>query len=122
MSKRRALFLAGFLASAGTLHFAAPKQFDALVPRELPGSPRLWTQASGVAELGLAATIANPKTRRFGGLAAALFFVGVLPGNVKMAVDYDRKRKPLPARAIAWGRLPLQWPLVLWALKVRDEA
>jgi hypothetical protein len=37
-----------------------------------------------------------------------------------MAVD--ARRAPLPQRVIAWGRLPLQWPLIAWALKVRDSA
>lgn len=36
----------------GVLHFVKPKPFDALIPTRLPGGgPRLWTFASGVAEL-----------------------------------------------------------------------
>jgi uncharacterized membrane protein len=111
--------LSGLLLSAGTLHFARPRPFDSLVPPELPGSQRSWTYASGVAELACGAAIAVPRTRRLGGLLAALLFVAVFPGNVKMAVDYQRAGKPLPARLIAFARLPLQYPLVLWALRVR---
>ncbi|MGW4483459.1 DoxX family protein [Amycolatopsis sp. NPDC004368] len=120
--QRPAYWLAGFLASAGAMHFLRPKQYDALVPEELPGSRRTWTYASGAAELGVAATIALPKTRRLGGLAAALLFVAVFPGNVKMALDFERTRKPVQARAAAWFRLTAQWPLVKWALAVRDNA
>ncbi|EWC58652.1 hypothetical protein UO65_6080 [Actinokineospora spheciospongiae] len=119
---RRAIALALLLGTAGTLHFVVPKQFDSLVPKELPGGRRLWTYLSGVAEATIALAVAVPRTRRLGGLLAALLFVAVFPGNVKMVVDYERKKKPLPARAIAWGRLPLQWPLVTWALNVRDSA
>ena len=36
-AKREALSLAGFLAAMGTLHFLAPKPFDSIVPRALPG-------------------------------------------------------------------------------------
>jgi uncharacterized membrane protein len=119
---RRAIALALLLGNSGTLHFLVPKPFDRLVPRQLPGSRRLWTHASGVAELGTALLIAVPRTRRLGGLLAALLFVAVFPGNVKMALDYQRKGRPLPHRAVAFARLPLQWPLVVWALRVRDNA
>lgn len=98
----------------------APRQFDAIVPRSLPGSPRQWTYASGVAELALAAGVAHPRTRRVAALAAAAFFVGVFPANVKMAVD-ARRRSPA-VRAAALGRLPLQVPLVVWAHRVSRAA
>ncbi|MGF1343624.1 DoxX family protein [Streptomyces flavovirens] len=112
-TSRSALFLAAFLAASGTAHFAAPAPFDAIVPRSLPGSPRAWTRASGVVELALAAGLAVPRTRRLSARATALFFVGVLPANVKMA--YDWRARPKPERALAYGRLPLQIPLYLWA-------
>ncbi|NEA48609.1 hypothetical protein G3I35_20650, partial [Streptomyces sp. SID10815] len=63
-SERSSLLLAGLLATAGVAHFVSPRQFDAIVPRVLPGSPRTWTRASGVAELALAAGVALPRTRR----------------------------------------------------------
>ncbi|WP_455351806.1 DoxX family protein [Streptomyces sp. SYSU K217416] len=117
---RSARLLVALLAGAGAAHFLVPKQFDALVPKRLPGSPRAWTRASGVAELVLAAGIAAPRTRRAGALAAAGFFAAVFPANVKMA--YDWRTRPAPLRAVAYGRLPLQVPLVLWAKKVGDAA
>lgn len=114
--KRDAAGLAAFLTAMGTLHFLAPRPFDAIVPTSLPGSPRTWTYLSGAAELAVAAAIAHPRTRRRGALAAAALFVGVFPANVKMAADW---RHAHPAkRAIAYGRLPLQVPLVLWARRV----
>ena len=121
-SQRPAAFLVCLLGGSGVLHFARPKFFDALVPKELPGTQRQWTHASGVAELAVAAAIAVPRTRKLGGLAAALLFVGVFPGNVKMALDAERKKRPARERLVAWLRLPLQWPLVSAALKVRDSA
>ncbi|MER5942332.1 hypothetical protein ABT121_34060 [Streptomyces sp. NPDC001928] len=112
-SERSPLLLAGLLAASGVAHFAVPRQFDAVVPRTLPGKPRTWTYASGAAELTLAAGVALPRTRKPAALAAAAFFVGVFPANVKMAVDW--RNRPAPQKAIAFGRLPLQIPLVLWA-------
>jgi uncharacterized membrane protein len=112
--------LAGLLATAGVAHFAAPRPFDSIVPRALPGRPRTWTYASGAAELALAAGLAVPRTRKAAALAAAAFFVGVFPANVKMAVDW--RHRPAAQRAVAYGRLPLQVPLVLWARAVAAGA
>ncbi|PQM46803.1 hypothetical protein C1Y40_03022 [Mycobacterium talmoniae] len=68
----------------GSLHFVAPKPFDTIIPAELPGSPRVYTYASGVAELGVGALLLAPRTRRLGALAAVALFVGVFPGNLNM--------------------------------------
>ncbi|GIF10576.1 DoxX family protein [Actinoplanes teichomyceticus] len=114
--RRDAAGLAVLLATSGTLHFAAPRPFDRIVPRALPGSARTWTYLSGVAELAVAAAIAHPRTRRAGGLAAAALFAAVFPANVKMARDW-RHTSPV-RRAVAYGRLPLQAPLIAWGLRV----
>ncbi|WP_433537357.1 hypothetical protein ACQPZK_06140 [Micromonospora sp. CA-249363] len=111
-----AVGLAGLLAAAGVTHLLRPGYYDPIVPRTLPGPARFWTYASGVAELAVAAAVAHPATRRTGGRAAAALFVAVLPANVKMAVDW-RHRRPA-RRAIAYGRVPMQVPLIWWALRV----
>jgi len=108
--------LAAFLASAAVTHFVAPRQYDAIVPRSLPGRPRTWTHVSGVAELAVAAAVAHPRTRSRGGLAAAGLFAAVFPANVKMARDWSDR--PLPLKAAAYARLPIQVPLIRWGLRV----
>jgi uncharacterized membrane protein len=118
---RRALALAALLAGAGATHFAVPKFYDEMIPEILPGRPRTWTYGSAVAEFATAAALVPPRTRRTGGLAAAILFAAVLPGNVKMAVDARRS----DSTAYRFGtvlRLPMQLPLILWALKVRRRA
>jgi uncharacterized membrane protein len=115
-SRRSAVLLAGLLTTSGVLHFALPTPFDGLIPEWLPGSARAWTYGSGVVELSTAALLAAPATRRRGGLVAAALFVAVLPGNVKMAVDWSDRS--LVEQLIAYGRLPLQIPLVAWGLGV----
>jgi uncharacterized membrane protein len=121
MSNSSAAFgLAALLAASAVTHFTKPRPYDAIIPRALPGSPRTWTYASGAAELAIAAAIAVPATRRAGGFAAAALFAAIFPANVKMAVDW--RHRPLPQRAIAYGRLPLQAPLIWWALRVADSA
>jgi uncharacterized membrane protein len=112
--------LATMLTTTGLLHLAVPAPFDAIVPRDLPGTPRFWTVASGIAELAVAAAVATPRTRRLGAAAAAGLFVAVFPANVKMARDWSER--PAAMRAVAWGRLPLQVPLVAWALAVRRRS
>lgn len=119
-SSRAALGLALLLAAAGVTHFVTPRFYDAIVPDRLPGAPRTWTLLSGVAELACAAAVAHPRTRRAGASAAAVLFVAVFPANVQMAIDWQDR--PLPDRLVAYGRLPLQVPLVIWALRVRRRA
>jgi uncharacterized membrane protein len=104
------------LAASGVTHLVAPRPYDAIVPRSLPGSARTWTYVSGMAELAVAAALAGPRTRRLGGWAAAGLFVAVFPANVKMAFDW--RGRPAPWRAVAYARLPLQVPMVLAALRV----
>lgn len=122
-SQAAAWRLAALLTAAGITHFAAPKPYDKVVPPALPGNPRTYTYASGVAELGVAALLAMPRTRRLGGLAAAGLFTAVFPANVQMAVDWLRSPKVSTARkAAALLRLPLQIPLVTESLKAARNA
>lgn len=108
--------LATLLAGAGLLHFVRPEFYDALIPPFLP-NPRAWTYGSGVLELACAVAVAAPRTRRAGGYATAALFVAVFPANVYAAVEPG----DLP-RWAAIARLPLQIPLVLWALQVARDA
>ena len=116
--------LAGLLATAGVLHLVAPRPFEALIPEALPGPPRAWVLGSGAAELACAAAVALPATRRIGGWATAALFVAVFPGNVQMALDGGARGVDgwLGSAAVAWARLPLQVPLVLWAVGVARRA
>ncbi|GAA4733774.1 membrane protein [Isoptericola chiayiensis] len=114
--------LAAALTVTGTLHLVRPRVFEGLIPRAL-GSPRAWVVGSGVAELACAAAVAVPATRRAGGYATAGLFVGVFPGNVKMALDsHAGARHWSRDPRVAWGRLPLQVPLVAWAWQVARSA
>jgi uncharacterized membrane protein len=112
--------LAALCVGAGITHFAAPRPYDSIVPRALPGEPRTWTHLSGIAEVAVGVAVAVPRTRRLGATLAAALFVAVFPANVTMAWRY--RTKPAKARAVAYGRLPLQVPLVLWALRVRRSS
>jgi hypothetical protein len=79
--RTRAVRMGATLLGTGTVHFVAPKPFDDIVPAELPGSPRFYTYASGVAELTTGALLLVPRTRRLAGLAAVALFVSVFRGR-----------------------------------------
>ena len=106
--------LAGFLAMAGVAHFLNPGFFDAIVPPWAPGSARAATYVSGVAELLVAVGIIAVRTRKLALWAAALLFVAVYPANLYMAWDW--RDRELADRLVAYGRLPLQIPMVWWAV------
>ncbi|PPF78793.1 hypothetical protein C5B96_14105 [Subtercola sp. Z020] len=111
---RSSTLLAGIVLGSGVLHFLRPAAYAGIVPARLPGRGRDWVYASGVAELLVGAGLLNPATRRASALAAAALFVAVFPANVKMFQD---ARQPAVKR-IAAARLPLQVPLVVWALRL----
>ena len=109
--RRTALSLAALLAVAGAAHFVVPRAYERIVPGML-GDAAFWVRWTGVAELACAGMVAHPRTRRLGAYAAAGLFLTVFPANVKMAFDGG-----VPY-GLAWARLPLQVPLVWWALRV----
>ena len=113
-----ARLLGGFLLGAGASHFVVPGFFDQIVPHALPGPARAWTYASGVAEAAVGLAVLRPSTRSRGALAAAGLFVAVFPANVQQAVDASTTAE----RVISLVRLPLQVPLVVWAVRVRRAA
>lgn len=110
--------LAALLVGAGVTHFAMPAFYDTMIPENLPGTPRTWTYGSGAVELAVGAAVLVPSTRRYGALAAATLFLGVLPGNVKMALD-ARRSDSTAYRLGTILRLPVQAPLITWALRIR---
>lgn len=106
--------LAALLVGAGTTHFVQPGFYDPMVPELLPGSARQWTYGSGVVEMAVGVALLPRRTRRAAALVAAGLFVVVFPGNVKAALDAEGTAE----QVVTLLRLPLQVPLVLWALRV----
>jgi uncharacterized membrane protein len=110
----RALTMAAGLTATGVFHLARPQTYDWMIPPEL-GPARPWVLGSGVAELGTAALLALPATRRAGGWAAVALLLGVLPAHAQ-TVRVSRHR---PGKlAVALARIPFQVPMVASALRV----
>lgn len=110
--------LLGFaLTSAGISHLTTARaEFQAQVPDWLPLDADFVVIASGVVEIGLGLSLLLLwRYRGLVGLATALFFVAIFPGNISQwingidafGLDSDQAR---------FTRLFFQPVLVLWAL------
>ena len=114
--KATQILLGATLIYTGTLHLTTRRmEFQAQVPTWLPLSPDSVVIASGFVEIALGLALLSLRRRREVGIATALFFIAIFPGNINQYIhginafglDTDR------ARAI---RLLFQPLLVLWAL------
>ena len=106
--------MAAGLTATGVFHLVRPRSYDWMIPPEL-GAPRPWVVGSGVAELGAAALLAVPVTRRAGGWAALALFLGVLPAHAQTLRHFRGQPAEL---AVAAARIPFQVPMVQAALRV----
>lgn len=116
-----ALALGVFLTSAGSSHLGSNrKEFLAQVPTWLPLNADFVVIASGLVEIALGISLITTtfiftKYRRQVGIAVAVFFILIFPGNINQylnqidafGLDTDQKRLI---------RLFFQPLLVLWAL------
>jgi len=118
-TSRIRLLLIALLTTSGILHFVRPAPFISIVPKALPRKAEL-VAISGAAELACAGLLALPATRKVGGPITAALFAAVFPANVSMTLRSGSR--PVWFRVALWLRLPLQIPLVLWALRVGREA
>ena len=110
------VLLGSALIYTGILHLTTSRlEFQAQVPPWVPFSPDFIVLASGVVEMLLGIALAGLRRRKEVGIATALFFIAIFPGNISQYVnkvdafglDSDQ------ARLI---RLFFQPLLVIWAL------
>jgi len=114
--KAAQILLGATLIYTGTAHLTTSRiEFQAQVPTWLPLSPDFVVIASGIVEIALGLALISLRRRREVGIATALFFIAIFPGNINQYINHidafglDTDR----ARAI---RLLFQPLLVLWAL------
>ena len=105
------------LVYAGIGHFTFSRvEFRAQVPTWLPLDPDFVVLASGVVEITLGLSlIVLYKFKKQVGLAAALFFIAIFPGNISQYVN-GIDAFGLNTDAARFTRLLFQPLLVLWAL------
>jgi len=104
--------LIGIFTVSGTFHLLTPHIFYALIPPWL-GSPYFWAVSSGVAELLCAVGLLTrqPWAPKF----TAMVLLGIWVGNWYYAIMAISGSSVVLA-AVAWLRLPLQIPMIRWAL------
>ena len=116
LRKATQILLGATLLYTGTLHLTTRRmEFQAQVPTWLPLSPDFVVIASGIVELALGLALVSLQRRREVGIATALFFIAIFPGNINQYIngidafglDTDQAR---------FIRLFFQPLLVLWAL------
>jgi uncharacterized membrane protein len=108
------LFVSIFLVS-GFLHFFYPAPYVRIMPPMLPW-PLALVRISGAAEILGGAGLFLRKFRRAAAYGLTLLLIAVFPANVYMAVAHVAFPGLLGKAWVQWGRLPLQIPLIAWAL------
>jgi uncharacterized membrane protein len=114
--------LAAAFTTSGIVHFVRPAVFEGIMPRVIPGAHhRTLIYLSGLAELVCAAGLV--RRTRWASAASVAVLAAVFPANVQMALDAGSGRNPggSDKPAVAWGRLPLQIPMVWAALQARPN-
>jgi uncharacterized membrane protein len=109
--------LACLFTATGVLHFFRPTFFDPLMPRVIPSRlHRPLVYGSGVAELACAAGMF--RRARWASAASTALLVSVWSANLQLALDAGtgRHEGAMDSRFVAWGRMPLQLPM-LWAAR-----
>jgi uncharacterized membrane protein len=110
----RWIFASIFLVS-GVLHFVTPQPFIRIVPPVFP-QPKMLVLISGGAELLGGIGLLIPHFRRPAAYGLALLLVAVFPANIYMAVAHIPAAGVFGNRWLQWLRLPIQLPLIWWAL------
>ena len=117
--------LAAFFTFAGTMHFIRPREYEAIVPPQLPAHKEI-VQISGVAEIVGGLAVITPGSRRFARWWLLGLLTSVFPANVYMTL----RPEEVAERGVAadqiptillWLRLPLQPLMALWVWRATDR-
>ena len=111
------IIIVAFLVS-GVAHLIAPEVFLPLMPDFLPLQLEL-IYLSGIAEI--VAAVGLIAKLRWAPIFTALVLLAVWPANWWAAIDATAQGDTLTA-IFGWLRLPLQLPLIYWALKAPVRA
>jgi uncharacterized membrane protein len=109
------IVFAGIFLVSGFLHFFYPAPYVRIMPPVLPW-PLALVRISGAAEILGGAGLFLRKLRRATAYGLTLLLVAVFPANVYMAVAQVAFPGLMGKAWVQWARLPLQLPLIAWAL------
>ena len=105
--------LAILFVAAGALHFLITPIYVKIMPAYLP-APVFLVLLSGAAEMLGGLGLLLPVTRSIAVWGLVLLLIAVLPANLNMALHPEHW--PGLPHWLLWVRLPLQLPLIYWAL------
>lgn len=108
------LLFSGIFIASGLMHFCYPQPYVRIIP--LLPRPLALVRVSGAAEILGGAGLLVPALRRWAARGLALLLVAVFPANIYMAVAHVPFRGFMGESWVQWVRLPLQIPLIVWAL------
>jgi uncharacterized membrane protein len=120
--RRAPQVLAAAFITSGIVHLVKPETFMSGMPRLIPDKHhKNLIYASGLAELACAYGLL--KRTSWGANASAALLIGVFPVHIQMTLDAGTGRNPGIADkpAAAWGRMPLQIPMIWAALQAKPE-
>lgn len=115
LRRRLPWIVAVLFTVSGVIHLAHPTTFIRIVPTFLPLRTGV-VYASGVAELICAYGLW--RRARWAGIASAALLVMIWPANLQDAITAQGGHV-LTTKIVDWVRLPLQIPLIWFALQSR---
>jgi uncharacterized membrane protein len=104
------------LAFTAMGHFAFTKGMTLMLPDFVPFKTEV-VYLTGILEIIAAVCLLFPSLKVWTGWALILFFIVLLPGNIKAAVqhiDYQKGTFDGNGPAYLWFRIPLQWLFIAW--------
>jgi uncharacterized membrane protein len=106
--------LAALFVGAGLWHFLRPASYLRFMPPGLP-APLVLVYLSGFFEILGGLGLLWRRSRRWAGWGLLALLVAVFPANVYMLMIHEQLGIP---GWLAWGRLPLELPLLWWTWRV----
>lgn len=98
---------------AGLIHFITPEVYMPIMPPAIPVNWHFFLVIlSGIFELVLGMGLLFHITRKWAAVGIILLLVAVFPANIYMAIEHEKLEVNV---WLAYGRLPIQLLLMLWA-------
>ena len=97
-------------------HFVFAKGMESMIPDFLPFKSQL-VLLTGIMEIAFALLLLFPQYKTLTGWTLILFFILVLPANIKAAIEqvnYQTGELDGPGLDYLWFRIPFQIHLILW--------
>ena len=111
VKKSLQVLLAGFMVTAGVLHFVKEDFFTNIMPPYLPWHREL-VYLSGLFEILLGIMLLIPRFQNLAAWGLIALFIAVFPANIHVFMSQDEYFGKSLFHTI---RLPLQGVLILWA-------